>query len=219
MGQRGIWRDKARLGAIPGAPEGITVAILDNGLDYNDQVDGVGIRYTYPSGGGPGANAGDILATKRAYELALPIFVITTERGTTNRRNIRLGWVAGADDEAAVFDIRFDNASGEPGDWVSGDVRLQFDAIRRFDRACAVCFASDAGRLHVVPLDPTLTIAGADVARLVLCTHHRQMHERSMFTIDAASLQIVPRDGLTLEGMSITRSDLSHLTAMSGASE
>lgn len=209
---RGIWRDKARLSAIPDAPEGITVSILQTGNDYQDEVDATGIMYRYPFTRQRGADAGDIIATKSAARFDLPIFVVSTVRGTADRRNIRLGWVAGADDEAQVFDIRFDKPDGQPGDWVSSNARFQFDAIRNNGGTCAVCGASDRSRLSVVPLIPP-NEGGTDTPDngIVLCGHHAQMLERGMFRIDPASTRIVPRDGLTNEGLTIRYPDLSHL--------
>ncbi len=211
---RGIWRDKALLTAMPGAPEGATVSLLHNGIDDQGEVDSIGIRYRYPQTNQRGADAGDVEATKYAGAFDLPIFVITTERGTTNRRNIRLGWVAGADDDARVFDIRFDHPDGQPGDWVSGDARTQFNAIHRSARSCAVCNPSDVGRLHVVPLDPPAQRGDEVFSELALCSHHSQMFARGMFSIDPTTTNVVPRSDLTLAGMTIGRSDLTHLFAL-----
>jgi len=215
VGQRATWRDKARLAVLPGAPEGVTVAIFRGG-DDDDAAHGPAMRCSYPSTGRPGADAGDVLATKRAFELGLPIFVITTERGTTNRRNIRLGWIAGADDATETFDVRFDNGDGAPGAWVDDAARMQFAAIRRFGRACAVCGTADAARLHVVTLDTPIALGDERLEQLVLCTFHQRMLQQGTFTIDPETAVVSSRNGWTLQNMSITRSDLSHLLTTAG---
>jgi hypothetical protein len=53
FGQRSTWRDKARLAVIPGASEGVTVAIL---LTDEDEDDRSGIRCRYPHTGRPGVD-------------------------------------------------------------------------------------------------------------------------------------------------------------------
>lgn len=105
---RGIWVDKTRTVKID--PAGVTVALKHTGLHYADEVTEEGMAYFYPSTGMPGQDQAEVASTKKASELALPVFVVI-EVGA--RRQVRLGWVEGWDDDSRQFYVAFQDQRPE----------------------------------------------------------------------------------------------------------
>ncbi|MER7673914.1 HNH endonuclease signature motif containing protein [Kitasatospora sp. NPDC096128] len=101
-GQQGIWTDKARTKHIH--HNGLGVALKHTGTDYPDTVTEESALYRYPDTKRSGQDQTEILATKTAAKLGLPIFLIS-ERG--NRRLVKLGWVAGWEDRSGQFYVTF----------------------------------------------------------------------------------------------------------------
>ena len=109
-GAQGVWVDAARTHKILGASSGVTVGVLHTGRHYADDLTDEGVIYHYPSTGRAGArDTSEILATKNARWLGLPIFVVKPGRRTTTR-SVARGWVEEWDDADGLFLISF----GEP---------------------------------------------------------------------------------------------------------
>src|SRR4051794_36589621 len=62
----------------------------------------------------PARDAGEVEAVKAAGKLGLPIFVITYPTPSSSRRDVRLGWVTGHDDQAGQFLILFGDEPPQP---------------------------------------------------------------------------------------------------------
>jgi hypothetical protein len=101
-GFQGIWVDTARTSDLTSDGKGITMAVLNSGRHYPDDLSEDGIIYHYPATRrGATRDTGEIVATKHAAELGLPLFVIIGRTHTT--RDVRLGWVTDWDDESKQF--------------------------------------------------------------------------------------------------------------------
>ena len=208
-GQRGIWRDKARLSACPETPEGVTVTVRSTGEHYEDQVEETAIIYSYPSTSHATTDEGEITATKAAGEFSIPLFVITDSERTPGRRDIHLGWVFAWDDDAGIFEIRFDTGDGSGPFAQGGATHTRFATLQKYGQTCAVCGTREASALAAVPLHLD---AADENEHLVLCAIHRRMLERKLFRFDPDSTAVVPRAGLKLaEDLGITFPDLNHL--------
>ena len=73
---RGIFVDVVRTRVSTGDPRGATVSIRHTGRSYPDDISEKGIRYHYPETQRPSTDRMEVLATKAAGELGLPIFVV-----------------------------------------------------------------------------------------------------------------------------------------------
>lgn len=102
---RGIWTDKARTEKIH--PDGVTVGLKHTGQHYPDDLDDNGVLYHYPVTRQRGRDRGEVVATKAAATLRLPVFVIT-EHG--DLRGVQLAWVEGWEDESSLFLVKFGEA-------------------------------------------------------------------------------------------------------------
>jgi hypothetical protein len=104
-GGRGIYADgESTRGA--GGVEGITVSFLHNGSSYADELSSGGVRYHYPKTAVPGRDAAEVLASKAAYRLGLPIFVVTTGMSESTR-TVHRGYIEEYDDTLALFLVTF----------------------------------------------------------------------------------------------------------------
>ena len=102
-GQRGTYRDQETTKSLVDGAEGVAVSVRCSSGDYPNERSSDALRYHYPPTGGQKTRAeNDILATKSAIDLALPIFVISNGR-TSEIREVELGWVVDFDDKAGEF--------------------------------------------------------------------------------------------------------------------
>jgi hypothetical protein len=101
---------------------GITVSLLHTGQHYADELSADGVLYHYPrTGRPPGRDRSEVVATKAAGRLRLPVFVITPGVRASSR-NVHKGWIEGWDDAAEVFLVTFaEELPAEPpsdeGEW------------------------------------------------------------------------------------------------------
>jgi putative restriction endonuclease len=103
-GAQGVWVDAERTRSISGDGTGIAVGLLHTGRHYADDLSATGILYHYPrTNRPPGRDLAEIEATKRAGQLALPVFVVTPSAKSNQRRDVHLGWVADWDDADEIF--------------------------------------------------------------------------------------------------------------------
>jgi hypothetical protein len=109
-GARGIWVDTEETARRDPDGMAVTVSVLHTGRTYPDDLSDTGLVYHYPATERPGRDAAEIAATKRAAELQLPVFVITTATDPA-LRDVRRAYVVSYDDDAATFLLTF---SDEP---------------------------------------------------------------------------------------------------------
>ena len=232
-GAQGIWVDKSRTGALTPDGRGIAVAILHNGVSYDDDLTSDGLLYHYPSTDRPASrDSGEIQAMKWAMDLAVPIFVII-KKG--DLRRIELGWVDDFDDPAKIFAVSF-------GETPQGLVRLEeendpfeltktprrrrastwarigqrdfaFNVMRRYGPACAGCGIEVSQVLDAAHLRPK-SRNGSDDSRngLPLCAlHHRALDSR-LWVIEPRTTDFVAvRRDVSLSDLRLTFPSLNHL--------
>lgn len=232
-GAQGIWVDKSRTGGLTPDGRGIAVAILHNGVSYDDDLTSDGLLYHYPTTERPASrDSGEIGAMKWAMELAVPIFVII-KRG--DLRRVELGWVDDFDDPARIFAVSFGESprglvhleeENDPFElteprrrrrastWVRiGQRDFAFNVMRRYGPACAGCGIEVSQVLDAAHLRPK-TRNGSDDSRngLPLCAlHHRALDSR-LWVIEPETTNFVPvRRDVSLSDLRLTFSSLGHL--------
>jgi hypothetical protein len=109
-GARGIWTDPDETRGRDPDDLAVTVSVLHTGQTHAEGLTDTDLVYHYPATERPGRDKAEIDATKRAAELQLPVFVITTATDVT-RRDVRRAYVVSYDDDAATFLLKF---SDEP---------------------------------------------------------------------------------------------------------
>jgi len=104
-GQAGTWADLSNT-SDDTAPHGVTVSFLLTGNLSGDELRRDGVTYHVPATQRPGHAESEVAATKRAMELGLPVFVITS--GITSKgRQVRRGNITGYNESTESFEIRF----------------------------------------------------------------------------------------------------------------
>ena len=212
-GARGIWVDKARTHGISGDGAGVTVALLNTGAFYDDDLSDDGVIYHYPRTETSGWDAAQIAATKNAARLGIPVFVISRSLTHRDLRQVRLGWVEDWDDNAGQFLVVFGEeprpiqqrveeeapflAIAPPGKKMRsiaqrmGQARFRFDVLRRYGPTCALC---EIRVLDVLDTPHVIPVAnhGTNDARngLVMCATHHRAFDAHLFGIEPGSLAI-----------------------------
>jgi hypothetical protein len=237
-GAQGTWVDKTRTASLTSDGNGVTVGLLHTGMHYADDLSDDGLIYHYPRTRRPESrDAGEIAATKNAYQLGFPVFVISRELQNPNLRRIRLGWIEAWDDSNRLFLVTFGEAAPNtqlldseesPFSLTNpaggrrrtaeratrpGQQRFKFQAIQRYGAMCAVCKVSVIELLDAAHLFPK-GAGGSDDPRngLILCATHHRAFDAKHFAIDPRSLDIcVRKEGPTISELHITHTKLSHL--------
>jgi putative restriction endonuclease len=234
-GAQGVWVDAARTRALTVDDTGIAVGLLHTGRHYADDLSETGILYHYPRTGRAGRrDVAEVEATKRAAELALPVFVITPSQASTNRRDVHLGWVVEWDDEDEIFLVTFtDEAVPESQVVPASEFRLfaddvetrrveavarpnqqrfKFDVLARYGARCAVCDIDVPQVLDAIHLAEKAA-KGSDHPEngLVLCATHHRAFDRGLFAIDPVTRVIQMQSGVG--DLGITRTSIAHLKA------
>ena len=236
-GGRGFYLDKERTGPLSDDGNGLTVGFLITGKHYPDDLDDQGVIYHYPKSVERlrSRDEGEIAATKACTKHGLPVFAVIQEG---RKRNVRLGWVTGWDDEQRHFLILFGDqeppghgvvvderpfepfgapvkvSTGKKSSRGSKQVKFRFDVMARYGTQCAFCPIRAWGVLdaaHLISKDDE----GTDDPRngLPLCaTHHRAISERRhLLRINPETLDVIATGVETLESLGVTKSSLSHL--------
>ena len=86
-GARGIWVDKTTTAGIGGSSSGVTVALLQTGSTYADDLSEDSVIYHYPQTERSGRDLAEISATKAAATLLLPVFFVSYPRPRAPTRN------------------------------------------------------------------------------------------------------------------------------------
>jgi putative restriction endonuclease len=187
-----VGTDRTR--GIDGA-NGITVGLLHTGQDYADELSTDGVLYHYPrTGRPPGRDRSEVVATKAAGRLRLPVFVVTSGDPSSSR-NVHKGWIEGWVDDAEVFLVTFaedpppepPSDEGESPFVLDTEItrssrsvvsrpnqqRFKFAVLKLYGPACAVCDLAVTDLLQAAHLRGKAE-RGSDDPRngLVLCALH-----------------------------------------------
>lgn len=228
---QGVFRDLTRTSEI--GPAGVTLTLLDLGTSYEDEFDDEGGTYHYPSGGGRrGRDDAEVEATKTAYRLGLPVFVVL--RGPEPRlRDVRRGWVTDFDDRRGVFLISFDSAILQeprllvpPATTVRervmtlrlarpGQRAFAFRVFKRYGASCALCdhaVRSILEAAHVIPVKD----GGTDSSDngLALCRNHHRAFDIDLVAFEPETVRVdLLRDGPQAAELQLAHLSLEHLTS------
>jgi len=175
----------------------------------------------------------EINATKRAGELALPVFVITPA-GSSQLRDVHLGWVADWDDDDGLFLVTFTDelepdAASDPESFSLLDnsaerrrrevaarpnqQRFKFDVLARYGAKCAVCDIDALEVLEAVHIAEKAKRGTDHPANgLVLCATHHRAFDRALFGVSPSDHAIHQKN--VGQDLRITRTSLSHLRVL-----
>jgi putative restriction endonuclease len=233
-GYQGIWVDREKTDGLTNSGLGVTTGLLHTGEHYPDDLSETGIIYHYPQTNRPSSrDEGEIEATKAAYNLSLPVFVITKPFPNSTTRDVSLGWIEEWDDERQVFRISF--VPEEPTELLAqpeeeapftpqeealgsttvtktrpGQQRFSFLVFQRYGEKCAVCDLDLPELLDAAHLIPKKD-NGTDDPRngIVLCALHHRALDAGLFCIDPDTLRVCYREnGPDAAALRITRSDI-----------
>jgi putative restriction endonuclease len=112
-GARGIYTDAETTAGLAQTGGAVTVSLLHTGKIYPDELSADGVVYHYPETLRPGKDAQETEATKAAFRLELPVFVIVPS-SNPNLRDVRLGWVTGWNDSSNEFYVAFADERRRP---------------------------------------------------------------------------------------------------------
>lgn len=237
-GAQGVWVDASRTRTLTADGTGIAVGLLHTGRHYADDLSETGILYHYPrTQRPPGRDASEVAATKRAAELALPLFVITPSQLRKSRRDVHLGWVVDWDDDDELFLVTFTDELDERHAAPEADrsefrlfaedretrrvevlarpnqQRFKFDVLARYGASCAVCDIDAPEVLDAVHLADK-AVKGSDHPEngLVLCATHHRAFDRGLFAVHPETQEIHFRAGTG--DLRVTRASLAHLKAL-----
>lgn len=233
-GQRGTYRDQETTKSLTNGDEGVTVSVRCGAAGYANEWSRDGVNYYYPPTDGQKTRAAnDILATKHARNLDLPIFVVIEER-TSGFREVKLGWVMDFDDEAGVFLISFaekrpsysEKRDDDPFQLVDengsktsktrrrpNQQRFRFQVVKNYGRKCAVCDVT-----HKIILDASHLRGkgnnGSDDWRngIVLCKNHHSAFDEGLFRICPKSRRITGITRKARKDIKITEAKLNTAT-------
>jgi hypothetical protein len=230
-----VGTDRTR--GIDGA-NGITVGLLHTGQDYADELSTDGVLYHYPrTGRPPGRDRSEVVATKAAWRLRLPVFVVTPGDPPSSR-NVHKGWIEGWVDDAEVFLVTFaedpppepPSDEGESPFVLDTEItrssrsvvsrpnqqRFKFAVLKLYGPACAVCDLAVTDLLQAAHLRGKAE-RGSDDPRngLVLCALHHVAYDRGLFAIEPTSqdVRVLP-NGPDAARLRLTRGSLHHLPRM-----
>lgn len=239
-GQQGIYYDKENTSVIFGGKSGVTVSVLHTGRHYPDDLSDTHIIYHYPDTKRSGHDEKEVLATKNAGELGMPIFVITYSSKNLALRDVFIGLVQDWCDDSKMFLISLtkdwvelaahDERINEEelpfkleiqrgrkclsrNMWPNNPDLFRFSVFKRYGAKCAVCSVSRSEMLQAAHLRP-VSEKGSDDPRngLVLCANHQLAINACLFAFDPESLDIVLKPGVTAEELGITVNSLRELS-------
>lgn len=235
-GARGIYVD-VETTRLRSAPDGLAVCFLDLGVKYSNAQTDRGVIYHFPKTQRPGRDAAETRATRRAYELGVPVFVVTLADGDGSLRAVHRGYIEEIDEAAETALITYVGddelppappASDSPftltderseDKWARrrarpNQARFAFKVFQRYGMSCSVCGLGIRSALEAAHLKSKST-AGSDDERngLPLCANHHRMFDSFLWAIRPGTLEVVARPQATLAELGITRATLSGGTA------
>lgn len=235
-GRRGIFRDLRTTGVLTADGTGVSVGVLHTGRHYPDDLSQDGMIYHYPETDIPGWDRAEIKATKKAGEFGLPIFaVISTDTGS-EARDVRIGWIAGWDDDSRIFLISFEKSQptlilpgakdAEPFTLTErndtertlqtvrrGQQAFKLRVFQRYGPACCVCGLSVKGLLAAAHIRPRKKNGSNHPQNgLVLCHNHHKAFDDGLFVIDPHTFEIgYRRNGPDSIALGISKCGIGHL--------
>jgi len=237
-GQQGIWVDKARTGRLTEDGSGITVSIMHRGSVYADDLSDEGVIYHYPETNRPKTrDESEIIATKNAGNLGLPVFVVTPSNDGPSFRTLRLGWVQYWDDASKLFYVKFGEIlPSEPSKEEEdddqdfyldkqkekkkgqrslrpGQLLFRFKVFKRYGIKYAVCGLDIKGLLDTAHIKPD-NKNGSDHPQngIVLCATHHRAFDAGFFAIEPYTFKIYCRSkGPDLSNLRIKYPSIEHL--------
>ncbi|MFD6293802.1 HNH endonuclease [Streptomyces sp. NPDC060235] len=236
-GGQGIWMDKARTEAVHEA--GITMGVLHTGAHYPDEIGDNDVIYHYPTTGrGPGRDESEVVATKAAAALRLPIFVIAKPTPRSSVRIVRLAWVEGWEERSRIFLISFgdsrpehllteDHSDDQPFSLTGnrsrssrrnvrerpGQRRFKLRVFQRYGPRCPLSGIAVPEMIEAAHLRPDAE-DGTDDPRngLPLNAALHRAYDAHLFAIEPDTLNVVTRSqGPTLEELGIVTPHLREL--------
>lgn len=236
-GARGIYVDVERTRSEI-APQGIALAFLDLGVRYSNELSERGVVYHFPSTERPGRDEAEIAATRRAYELGAPVFVITLSAKSRSLRAVHRAFIEEIDEDARTALITFVGEEELPPAPPSDDeafsltdedaetiwtrrrarpnqARFAFKVFQRYGPACAACGLTVRSALEAAHLR-SKSSSGVDDERngLPLCSNHHRMFDAYLWAVNPASLDVVVRPDTSFEELAITRDSLADCNAI-----
>lgn len=228
-GARGIYVDVAQTRSDL-APHGIALTFLDLGVRYSNEVSGTGVMYHFPKSERPGRDAAEIAAARRAFELGVPVFVVTLAAGEPQMRAVHRAYIEEIDEPGAsalitfagdeelppppTADSPFKLTETEDERWGRrrarpNQARFAFKVFQRYGAACVACGLSVRSALEAAHVRSKAT-AGSDDERngLPLCSNHHRMYDAFLWAIEPEAMEFVPRSGFSLTDLAITRGGL-----------
>jgi len=211
-GQAGIYTNKEITSSLTADSSGVAVSILHTGKHYPDELTSDGMIYHYPKTNRPKSHdINEIIATKNAEHLGLPIFVILPGK-VGSLREVKLGWVIDYDDKAEVFLIDF-SKDKPPYDYRKKDEpfqlilkghgnttrtktrpnqhKFQFDVYKNYGCKCAVCDITIKDILDAAHIRGKKDNGSDDWRNgILLCKNHHKSFDSGLFKIDPISLEI-----------------------------
>ena len=233
-GSAGIYSNKELTSVLSADGIGVTLSILHSGKHYPDEVTSDGLLYHYPkTNRSKSHDQNEIIATKNAGRLELPIFVILPGN-TASFREVRLGWVVDFDDKAEVFLISYsevkpqfeteeedepfrltqkDNGKATEGRSRPNQLKFMFNVHKKYGSKCAVCNITinkllDAAHIRGKKYN------GSDDWRngIVLCKNHHKSFDSGLFKIDPNSLNVIISEKINNKELKISGKRLNTAT-------
>jgi len=233
-GSAGIYSNKELTSVLSADGIGVTLSILHSGKHYPDEVTSDGLLYHYPkTNRSKSHDQNEIIATKNAGRLELPIFVILPGN-TASFREVRLGWVVDFDDKAEVFLISYsevkpqfeteeedepfrltqkDNGKATEGRSRPNQLKFMFNVHKKYGSKCAVCNITinkllDAAHIRGKKYN------GSDDWRngIVLCKNHHKSFDSGLFKIDPNSLNVIISEKINNKELKISGTRLNTAT-------
>jgi len=237
-GAQGIWVNKARTGRLTEDGNGITVSIMHRGSVYADDLSEEGVIYHYPETNRPkNRDESEIVATKNAGILGLPVFVVTPSDAGPNFRSLLLGWVDDWDDVSKLFYVKFGDKPPTPvrkeekdddKDFYldepkekrkgqhslrPGQLRFRFKVFKRYGIKCAVCDIAIAELVDAAHIKPNNKNGSNHPQNgIVLCATHHRAFDAGFFAIEPNTFKIHSREkALDLPKLGIKYPSIEHL--------
>lgn len=235
-GRRGIFRDMGVTGRFTPNGTGITVGLLHTGRHYPDDLSQDGMIYHYPETEITGWDLAEIEATKKAGEYSLPVFSVISQDADASTRQVRIGWVAGWDDNSRIFLISFEKsppplilpAVNDEEPFVlteradarrtvatirKGQQAFKLKVFQRYGPKCCICGMSVKQLLVAAHIRPRMKNGSNHPQNgLVLCQNHHKALDDGLFVIKPETHEIACRkNGPDSRVLGIDKANIDHL--------
>lgn len=239
-GQQGVFRDLEATSQLTPSSAGIAVGLLYTGSSYADDLDNEGMIYHYPVTDRGERDTNEVTSVTLCEEYSLPLFVVIKHASSDRTRDVRIGWVAGHDDESRqlliIFGAEMPASSGagpsneeRPFHLIvrrnrrrsttmgrPGQAQFRFEVFKRYGTNCAFCDIIEPTLLEAAHLCPVES-GGSDDERngLVMCLNHHKAFDLGILRIRPDSLDVffnpAVKDPHNLGVSKYSIADLSHI--------